>query len=492
MLYEYRQGLIIRRLVSILTRPYGRMLYGLGMSSAYGSMVSILTRPYGRMLCACIIGMAWDCAGFNPHPPLRADAITHVDLRPYLVYAFQSSPALTGGCYCLCLFEHRGGAQVSILTRPYGRMLLYIGVRGGACVSGFNPHPPLRADAMNAIVLRHCQLVLFQSSPALTGGCYNLYSLEHGVALEFQSSPALTGGCYRQGLQRPACPRMVSILTRPYGRMLFQHNAAEICRRKFQSSPALTGGCYSRNKTPRSVCLFLFQSSPALTGGCYLPSARPRHHRLCFNPHPPLRADAIISPLHYAGLRNCFNPHPPLRADAIANGGPNNAANAGFQSSPALTGGCYDRRAICCPAIGKRFNPHPPLRADAIGRHPATEPPRTFQSSPALTGGCYAKHRSADRGHARFQSSPALTGGCYGELVDYHQENVAFQSSPALTGGCYSANSAGRSPYGAFQSSPALTGGCYFNCSRIPVQIRCFNPHPPLRADAIPCVWLAS
>ena len=37
----------------------------------------------------------------------------------------------------------------------------------------------------------------------------------------FQSSPALTGGCYTHARKGPAGSSAVSILTRPYGRMLF-------------------------------------------------------------------------------------------------------------------------------------------------------------------------------------------------------------------------------------------------------------------------------
>ncbi len=63
----------------------------------------------------------------------------------------------------------------------------------------------------------------------------------------------------------------------------------------FQSSPALTGGCYGR-RTLYPEALSVFQSSPALTGGCYGFSGILASFWLtCFNPHPPLRADAMIS-----------------------------------------------------------------------------------------------------------------------------------------------------------------------------------------------------
>ena len=61
--------------------------------------VSILTRPYGRMLLATKVAIA-KCLS-----------------------VFQSSPALTGGCYSLSRGEAERDGAVSILTRPYGRML---------------------------------------------------------------------------------------------------------------------------------------------------------------------------------------------------------------------------------------------------------------------------------------------------------------------------------------------------------------------------------
>ena len=86
----------------------------------------------------------------------------------------------------------------------------------------------------------------------------------------------------------------VSILTRPYGRMLWKHESRSHHPSSFQSSPALTGGCYFGSKTTETNW-YLFQSSPALTGGCYFGGGRGFWFGGCFNPHPPLRADAIDS-----------------------------------------------------------------------------------------------------------------------------------------------------------------------------------------------------
>ncbi len=222
MLYARRNSPRAATPVSILTRPYGRMLSIMVAPSPDGASVSILTRPYGRMLlppcfdrpCSPVFqsspALTGGCYGsrrrpadlvacFNPHPPLRADAI-------------------------VVLFEGRSHINVSILTRPYGRMLLV------GQTSEPKPGTP------------------FQSSPALTGGCYARTGPTFSATSSmFQSSPALTGGCYaRTGPTFSATSSM------------------------FQSSPALTGGCYARTGPTFSATSSMFQSSPALTGGCYV------------------------------------------------------------------------------------------------------------------------------------------------------------------------------------------------------------------------------
>ena len=88
--------------VSILTRPYGRMLFVAVPVGWLAPVVSILTRPYGRMLSDLAVQALTWTRGFNPHPPLRADAMPG-PRRP------------------------RSPAPVSILTRPYGRMLFALG-----------------------------------------------------------------------------------------------------------------------------------------------------------------------------------------------------------------------------------------------------------------------------------------------------------------------------------------------------------------------------
>ena len=253
--------------------------------------VSILTRPYGRML-------------------LRPAGLRHTPIL------FQSSPALTGGCYV----GHGGTRLPSQRFNPHPPLRadaikpepeLYI--QG----SGFNPHPPLRADAIR-VGWQLWRQRWFQSSPALTGGCYwqswpdplepfrvsiltrpygrMLYDAPIPIpawAMAFQSSPALTGGCY-----------------------------AEVCVtwfwiKCFNPHPPLRADAILSAAESSCACP-MFQSSPALTGGCYMAQSRIyREVEDRFNPHPPLRADAITTGRSFLGCQHRFNPHPPLRADAI-------------------------------------------------------------------------------------------------------------------------------------------------------------------------------
>ena len=185
---------------------------------------------------------------------------------------------------------------------------------------------------------------MFQSSPALTGGCYFYPGLEPVALPVFQSSPALTGGCYvarhtgysLRGSFNPHPPlradaiklilagrkaERVSILTRPYGRML--------CR-------SVGGGDYISDAVSiltRPYGRMLLASSFAFLLRCGVSILTRPYGRMLsafssiltssrrgFNPHPPLRADAILQDAEHYSTLQCFNPHPPLRADAIRQG----------------------------------------------------------------------------------------------------------------------------------------------------------------------------
>ena len=230
-------------------------------------------------------------ASFNPHPPLRADAISpaganrgqtkavSILTRPYgrmlwpnlgaggQSHQFQSSPALTGGCYAAC------------------------GPTWTWTVS-FNPHPPLRADAISAEETGTGQAGKFQSSPALTGGCYwplppsapnwTCFNPHPPLRADAMLSPWV--GQYGLG---------VSILTRPYGRMLLLLSPLTLR----SSYVSILTRPYGRMLCPRLGGLPMRDTVSILTRpyGRMLcgPTSEPGGSLISFNPHPPLRADAI-------------------------------------------------------------------------------------------------------------------------------------------------------------------------------------------------------
>ena len=84
--------------VSILTRPWGRVQPSQAAADAAERAVSILTRPWGRVQRPAAAPTAPRTARFNPHPPVGA------------------------GATCAPLFEDDNRSSVSILTRPWGRV----------------------------------------------------------------------------------------------------------------------------------------------------------------------------------------------------------------------------------------------------------------------------------------------------------------------------------------------------------------------------------
>ena len=158
---------------------------------------------------------------------------------PYLMYRFQSTPAITGG-----------------RDRAYWPRL-----RACRC---FNPRPPLlagetartgrgsgRADvsiharhywrarrAVSAVSLERQQ---FQSTPAITGGRDVVIPGQRFFSHVFQSTPAITGG--RDQIKRPIwAPSGFSIHARHYWRARPKCISMSSATTKFQSTPAITGG----------------------------------------------------------------------------------------------------------------------------------------------------------------------------------------------------------------------------------------------------------
>ena len=131
------------------------------------------------------------------------------------------------------------------------------------------------------------EFIQFQSSPDLKVGCYpGVYEVET-AAFGFQSSPDLKVGCYAAGDYCLCSPVLVSILTRPEGRMLRCACLASMCFWLAVSILTRPEGRMLPGRLSQPAASALFQSSPDLKVGCYgwfLP-VRERVDR-SFNPHP--------------------------------------------------------------------------------------------------------------------------------------------------------------------------------------------------------------
>ena len=282
-------------MVSILTRPEGRVLRGAvdrcraagvfqsspgpkaGCYNLPGGRgkripgVSILTRPEGRVLPEQAPGTIPPCLRFNPHPARRPGATPFVPPVIPPATPFQSSPGPKAGCYeevgdVPCYF-----ARVSILTRPEGRVLRDLADPARRLPQCFNPHPARRPGATRhrmrrlrgllqvSILTRPEGRVLppLRAASRSKRECFNPHPARRPGATypadmpcrvipgEFQSSPGPKAGCYT--------------LFAGYDPGLFM----------FQSSPGPKAGCYVKGyaKALRARCLF--QSSPGPKAGCY-------------------------------------------------------------------------------------------------------------------------------------------------------------------------------------------------------------------------------
>ncbi len=252
--------------VSILTRPEGRMLWEEFIYVFQVESVSILTRPEGRMLSGCDreIGAI---APFQSSPGPKAGCYVDATLeRPDLVEAFQSSPGPKAGCYrpSMCpspaaeVFQSSPGPKAGCYSRSGPEMAH--GLR-------FNPHPARRPDA---ILCPH-QGIHIQL-------CFNPHPARRPDAIAIFG---LSGALF-----------IVSILTRPEGRMLFASIPSLGGLPQFQSSPGPKAGCYEQVNRFSSTAP-TFQSSPGPKAGCYLLRSHRSEGCLSFNPHPARRPDAM-------------------------------------------------------------------------------------------------------------------------------------------------------------------------------------------------------
>ena len=131
---------------------------------------------------------------------------------------FQSSPVPEDGCNLARRKEFRALQVVSILTRPGGRVQRDSDSPRRVADSSFNPHPSRRTGATTGSSLMRCRSSSFQSSPVPEDGCNPSPSKKLWPIWRFQSSPVPEDGCNATDWSS-GTPRLVSILTRPGGRV---------------------------------------------------------------------------------------------------------------------------------------------------------------------------------------------------------------------------------------------------------------------------------
>ena len=207
--------------------------------------------------------------GFNPHPASRPDA-THRNIQDRCVICkFQSSPGLPAGCN---LFRATG-------LKRFGTFQSSPGLPAGCNIIEMNLDD---------------QWMRFQSSPGLPAGCNIFIYKSELIDSKFQSSPGLPAGCNVTPCGHEMTYDIVSILTRPPGRMQRQMSSP-LPGEEFQSSPGLPAGCNCGVGAVYGDIVMSFNPHPAsrpdATGNAYIV----RIHTDGFNPHPASRPDATAA-----------------------------------------------------------------------------------------------------------------------------------------------------------------------------------------------------
>ena len=295
-------------MVSILTRPEGRvqlrgLVHGCGCP-----IVSILTRPEGRVqhfsvelgnlisMFQSSPGPRVGCngegilrlgrkRGFNPHPARGSGAT-----RP-------SSPGMTGSS---CFNPHP--------ARGSGATVPTAGCQWAWC--RFNPHPARGSGATRAelaLQLRARVSILTRPEGRVQrGGILG----RTGSGVRFNPHPARGSGATASSAQANRPDHAVSILTRPEGRVQPSWSRQRVGLGTFQSSPGPRVGCNQRvglGTTSWSRVSILTRPEgrvqPPAGLGSESVSAR-------FNPHPARGSGATC---RWRGARSRpsrFNPHP--------------------------------------------------------------------------------------------------------------------------------------------------------------------------------------
>ena len=280
--------------VSILTRPGGRVLRsvdavtngtvnwfqsspGPGAGCCSGTherqrarvdTVSILTRPGGRVLRTCARPATSICSGFNPHPA-RGPGAASMPIRNGVPTFEGFNPHPARGPGAALAFARPSRLPPSGFNPHPARGPGAAPVHRGATTSRshrFNPHPARGPGAATRTVTsRRCGCLSFNPHPARGLGAADDVVGEALGKLLFQSSPGPGAGCCLEGRGRlDSAPRSVSILTRPGGRVLLApYMRPATSPAEFQSSPGPGAGCCPHTPPPCSSCRPRFNPHPA-------------------------------------------------------------------------------------------------------------------------------------------------------------------------------------------------------------------------------------
>ena len=285
------------------------------------------------------------CSRFQSSPGPEAgccrDCEVHLRRRPR---CFNPHPARRPGAARAGGGQVRRRLQVSILTRPGGRVLL------GVISSTSSSHAS------------------FQSSPGPEAGCCAAPTRTRGVLDLHVSILTRPGGRVLHLREHPArlSLPLVSILTRPGGRVLRGVGPGVEAHRRVVSILTRPGGrVLPSSARPRRLSWTMFQSSPGPEAGCCL-RGRGLQPRVSdgFNPHPARRPGAAD--------RGGGAPHSPRGVSILTRPGgrvllariEDQLVPLEFQSSPGPEAGCCppSRRSVPSPSS---FNPHPARRPGA-------------------------------------------------------------------------------------------------------------------------------
>ena len=268
-------GLLAVLTVSILTRPSGRVLR-FAKRGVIPLWSSFNPHPaFGPGATAAIRGPPTGPLGFNPHPAFGPGATSNASVAHAGLISFNPHPAFGPGATSDVGRYGPLPQSVSILTRPSGRVLpgRWWWLRRNAPVSILT-RPSGR-------VLRHtgerrALFLRFQSSPGLRAGCYHTAALAAADVIGFNPHPAFGPGATSFRMTAEERHAIVSILTRPSGRVLhLRHGLIRRAVMSFNPHPAFgPGATGSRLWYKQGVLLVSILTRPS---GRVLPDQQGAH-----------------------------------------------------------------------------------------------------------------------------------------------------------------------------------------------------------------------